>query len=243
MSLLDLLLPVRCAGCGRVGPPACAGCADSLRAPAAAVRPSPAPAGLPPSYSAASYDGVVRELLLAAKERGAVGLLPLLATALSTAVGLAADEMPERERLVLVPVPSTRAAVRARGDDIVLILARAAAGRLRRSGRAVTVAPVLHHIRGVRDSAGLGAADRASNLAGALGVRDVGRHQVCGASIVVVDDLMTTGVTLVEAARSLREAGGRVRAVATVAATPRRGSPANTAVAMRTTVSPSPLPP
>jgi predicted amidophosphoribosyltransferase len=243
MRVLDLLLPVGCAGCGRTGAPACTGCAASLAGPAVAVLPSPAPCGLPPPYTVAAYDGVVRDLLLAAKERGAVGVLPLLGEALSTAVVLAASGLPGDRAVLLVPVPSTRAAVRSRGDDIVLALARRAAGPLRRTGRKVSVAPVLRHVRAVRDSAGLGAADRAVNLAGALGVRDSGRAMLRGAAVIVVDDLMTTGATLAEAARALRAAGGDVHAAATVAATPRRGSSAAGPVAERASVGPSPPPP
>jgi predicted amidophosphoribosyltransferase len=243
MSVLDLLLPVGCAGCGRPGAPACVDCAAWLAGAAVAVLPSPAPCGLPPPYTAATYDGVVRELLLAAKERGAVGLLPLLGAALSTAVVLAVAGLPAERRLVLVPVPSTRAAVRSRGDDVVQVLARRAAGQLRRTGRTVAVAPVLHHVRSVRDSAGLGAADRAVNLAGALGVRESGRARLRGGAVIVVDDLMTTGATLAEAARALRRAGGDVHAAATVAATPRWGSSAAGPVAERASVGPSPPPP
>jgi predicted amidophosphoribosyltransferase len=243
MGLLDLLLPVGCAGCRRPGAPACADCAAWLVGPAVAVLPSPAPSGLPPPYTAACYDGVVRDLLLAAKERGAVGLLPLLGSALSAAVLLGAADLPPGRSLVLVPVPSTPAAVRARGDDIVAVLARRAAGQVRRTGRDVSVSPVLRHVRGVRDSAGLGARDRATNLAGALGVRDSGRSRLHGSALIVVDDLMTTGATLAEAARALRCAGGVVHAAATVAATPRRGSSADAGLAWRTSVGPSPPPP
>jgi predicted amidophosphoribosyltransferase len=243
VSVLDLLLPVGCAGCGRPGAPACTGCAASLAGPPVAVLPSPAPCGLPPPYTVATYDGVVRELLLAAKERGAVGVLPLLGAALSTAVTEAAAGLPADRPVLLVPVPSTRAAVRSRGDDVVLVLARRAAGLCRRTGRRVSVAPVLRHVRAVRDSAGLGAAERAANLAGALAVTESGRPRLRGRSIIVVDDLMTTGATLAEAARALRRAGGDVHAAATVAATPRRGSSAAGPVAERASVGPSPPPP
>jgi predicted amidophosphoribosyltransferase len=196
---------------------------------------------LPPSYTVAAYDGVVRELLLAAKERGAVGLLPLLGDALSCAVLLAVAEVSPDRPVVLVPVPSTRSAVRSRGDDVVLALARRAAARVRRTGRDVRVVPVLRHVRGVRDSAGLGALDRAANLAGALGVRAIGRVRRPGAVLVVVDDLMTTGATLAETARAMRDAGAVVDAAATVAATARRYAPDLVRFARRATVSAVPL--
>jgi predicted amidophosphoribosyltransferase len=236
MSLLNLLLPVPCAGCGRIGPAACFECAAVLRRPARAVRPSPEPAGLPPCFAVAAYDGVVRELLLAAKERGAVGLLPVLASGLASAVGCAVADVPLNRSIVLVPVPSTAAAIRSRGDDVVLGLARAAAAAVRRRGRTVRVAPVLRHDRAVRDSAGLGAAERSANLRGALAVRPLGSRLLPGAAVVVVDDLMTTGATVVEATRALGSAGATVCGAATVAATARRGSSPETRVAGRANV-------
>jgi predicted amidophosphoribosyltransferase len=243
MSLLDLLLPAPCVGCGRTGPVACQDCAAALRVPARAVRPSPEPPGLPPCFAVAAYEGVARELLLGAKERGVVGLMPVLADALTNAVGCALAVVPLGRPVVLVSVPSRPAAIRSRGDDVVLRLARDVAARARRHGRPVRVAPVLRHVREVRDSAGLGAADRAVNLAGALGVRSAGSRLLRGAAVVVVDDLMTTGATVAEASRALRCAGASVSAAATVAATVRRGSSLDTLVAMRTTVGPSAVPP
>ena len=74
----------------------------------------------------------------------------------------------------------------------------------------------------VRDSAGLGAAQRGTNLAGAMAAR----HCPGGGrpSAVIVDDIVTTGTTVREAARALTEAGWHVSGAAVVAATP-RGDP------------------
>jgi predicted amidophosphoribosyltransferase len=162
-------------------------------------------------------------LLIAYKERDAVGLRPALALALAAAVSAAVRATAPDQRLMVVPVPSTRAAVRARGDDVVLGLTRRAAALVRRGGLNVAVVPALCHGRTVTDSAGLSAAARAANLAGAFAVRRQRRWALAGATVILADDLITTGVTLAEAARALRAEGAAVVAAATVAATRRRG--------------------
>ncbi|MGP3686421.1 ComF family protein [Streptomyces sp. IBSNAI002] len=84
------------------------------------------------------------------------------------------------------------------------------------------VAPVLRLRRAVADQAGLGARERRENLAGALEACPGGARLTAGAGLVLVDDLITTGATLAEAARAVRagglDEGGGPRA-AVVAAT------------------------
>jgi phosphoribosyl transferase-like protein len=75
----------------------------------------------------------------------------------------------------------------------------------------------LIHRRGVADQAGLSATERATNLRGAL----YSPLDLTGHRVIVVDDVLTTGATLTEATRALREAGAEVPVCAVIAATQR----------------------
>ncbi|MEV6582529.1 ComF family protein [Streptomyces sp. NPDC051582] len=222
-ELAGLVLPAACGGCGVARVLLCAGCAQALSGAAAGrVGPSPRPAGLPAVYAAAAYEGAVREVVLAHKERGALPLAGPLGAALAAAVrgAVGAGGVAAGAELLLVPVPSARRQVRARGHDPARRIALAAAGRLRRAGFRARVACVLRQVRPVADQAGLGARERRENLAGALGLRHGGAVRFpVDARIVLVDDLITTGATLAEAARALRAASiGPVAGAAVVAA-------------------------
>lgn len=209
-ALLDLVLPRTCSGCDSPGAALCQGCRSVLAAPPrGAVRPTPCPPGLPPVAAHAAYDGPVQRLLLAHKERGQLGLTRPLGLALAGAVRALGDGT-----VVLCPVPSSPRAVRQRGHDHAMRLARTAAAAL-----GVPAARLLFPARAVADQSGLTTGQRAQNLAGAL--RGAG---VPGLPVVVVDDVMTTGATLVEAARALRAHGHPVVGAAVVAATERRAT-------------------
>jgi predicted amidophosphoribosyltransferase len=100
-------------------------------------------------------------------------------------------------------------------------LARFAAAALTEAGHPTRAQRLLTPVRALGDQSGLGAQARADNLAGAFGVRrDLPPELV----VVVVDDVVTTGASLVEATRALTAAGAHVRGAATVAATVRRSS-------------------
>lgn len=226
-DLTDLVLPADCGGCGRPRAVLCPQCRRALTGPAPGrVRPVPEPAGLPVVCAAAPYEDAVRAVLLAHKERGALALAAPLGAALAGSVRAAlrevragAGRVPAGHQgclagpravagaaVLLVPVPSARGAVRARGHDPVRRIALAAAAELRRTGTRARVHAVLRQRRAVADQSGLGSRQRLANLAGALEVVPGGGRLPAGARVVLVDDLLTTGATLAEAARVLRAA-------------------------------------
>ncbi|MFB7518031.1 ComF family protein [Streptomyces sp. NPDC056144] len=205
-EIAGLVLPVACGGCGAPRTALCAVCAGALTdGGPRRVRPAPEPAGLPVVHAVAPYAGAVRELLVAHKERGALALAGPLGGALAAAVAAAGGPVTGSSvpPLLLVPVPSSRSSVRARGHDPTRRIALAAAARLRRAGRDARVVPVLRQRRYVADQAGLGARGRHANLAGALEVVPGGGRLLEAGRVVLVDDVMTTGASLAEAARAL----------------------------------------
>jgi predicted amidophosphoribosyltransferase len=208
-ALLDLVLPRRCAGCAAPGAGLCALCRATLAAAPLGVV-ADGPGRLPPLAAAAAYGGPVRGVLIAHKEHGRLALVRPLGSALAAAAACLGPV----PGTVVVPVPSSAAAVRARGHDHARRLARTAARELDLPSR-----PLLRPVRAVADSAGLGAAQRTANLRGALAAR----RPLDGVRVLVVDDVVTTGATLREAVRALRAAGAQVCGVAVVAVTARPG--------------------
>jgi predicted amidophosphoribosyltransferase len=224
-ALADLVLPRTCGGCALPGAVLCPRCRSWLAHPRVA-QPRRHPPRFPPTVAAGPYAGPVRPAVLAFKEHGRAELAGPLGTALALAVAAVLTALPDGGGpVLLVPVPSSAAAVRQRGRDHVRELAGRAAAELRAAGVPARPAPLLRRAAGTRDSAGLTAAERSANLAGRFVPR---RRAGCppGGRPVLVDDVVTSGATLVEAARALRALrgpGAPPVLAAVVAATPRRG--------------------
>jgi len=178
---------------------------------------------MPPVHAWGVYADPLRAAVSAWKDAGRRDLeevlVPLLAASIDGALtGAGWDD----GVVLVVPAPSSRRAVRERGDTPMTTLCEAAVARLAdRPGPALRVAPVLRHLRRVEDQSGLGTVERRGNLAGALSVIPLWRTVIAGRRCLLVDDVVTTGATFAEAARALLAAGSGSVVGASMAATQR----------------------
>jgi ComF family protein len=155
---------------------------------------------------------VARRLIHALKFRGH-DILAAQAGALMAGSARAHGFLPALD--AIVPVPSTGRRNRDRGYDPGALLAEEVARRLGRPLR-----PLLSRVREAPPQSSVPAAARARNVVGAFASSSRAR----GLHVLLVDDVMTTGATAFEAARTLRAAGASAVDLLVLARTPESGS-------------------
>jgi competence protein ComFC len=213
---IDLVYPKRCAGCGARGSWLCARCdAEPLRfAPPWCPRcgvPAPQfscacdtmPENLDRVRSVGPYSGWLRRAIIDFKYHGEWARAKPLGEWLA---GVAADLPGD----TLVPVPLHPSRLRQRGFNQSLLLAERAAVPM-----SAPVLDALARLRRTQAQAQLPAAQRAANVRGAFALKP-GTH-IEGKSVILVDDVMTTGATLTSCASALLEGGASAVMVATLA--------------------------
>jgi ComF family protein len=155
--------------------------------------------GDPPDYDATvavfAYAFPVDVLIQGLKFRNELALAPLLGDALHREVGAS----PAVRVDLVVPVPLHDLRLQERGYNQSMELARSVASRF----RLPLEADVCVRVRNTAAQLGLPFAERRENTLGAFSCR----RALDGATVAVVDDVMTTGATLGELASTLKKFG------------------------------------
>ncbi|HEV7673866.1 MAG TPA: ComF family protein [Candidatus Angelobacter sp.] len=157
-----------------------------------------------------AYEGALRDLIHLFKYKGTKPAGRLLGSLLNQAV--AAMALPDS--LVVVPVPLWSGKRSARGFNQAEAIARTFMS-FQTSGSIQLDTTILVRTRETASQTGLTRHQRQTNVRGAFAV--LKPEKVKGRSILIVDDVMTTGTTAGECARVLRRAGAKEVFVATVA--------------------------
>ena len=222
----DLICPERCAACEtlvdprdlfcrrcqtvvqRLGPPECETCGQPQvpgRCPACVFAGSP----IRTARAFAAYDrhaeaNPVAVAIAHFKYGGARRLGRRFA---ATMLGRVPDPTVD----LIVPVPLHRHRLRQRGFNQSAVVARHLGRQL---GRSVGLTIVVRQ-RDTPSQVGLGVTARARNVDGAFALHD--RTDLCGRTILVIDDVWTSGATALAMARTLRDAGAAAVDVLTIA--------------------------
>ncbi len=205
MAILDVLLPPSCAGCGHYGSAICGLCCQSFRELGANGFLAPDPGVLVGdacivAVAAFAHDEAIQRVLRRLKYGGgarlAAPLADLARPALRRLLG-------ETGPAILVPIPLHAERLRDRGYNQAALLAQ----RLGRQTR-TSVWPGLIRRRATARQHGLDRATRLRNLRDAMGVSPAKPPgEVERMTVILVDDILTTGATLEAGAGVLRAAG------------------------------------
>jgi ComF family protein len=158
-----------------------------------------------------SYDGELRALIHLMKYEQVVPAADVLGRMLAGAIA----KLDIRGPVLMIPVPLHSSRRRQRRFNQAELIARAALKSAKAGAELAT--DLLVRSRATVSQIGLTRPQRAENIRGAFQVPHPER--VAGRSILLVDDVLTTGTTASECARVLRKAGAEKVWVATVART------------------------
>jgi predicted amidophosphoribosyltransferase len=201
-NLTEIIFPSRCIGCTRLGISICSECRKQWH-PHIYQREINCNSENFPVLSAIQYSPIASRVLLSAKESQIRAADQLIVNGVVHSLNTFVKRYGSA---TLVPVPSRKSANRKRGRNFLQEITSQVAAEVGLSSHSL-----LTHSRKVRDQSRLNIADRSENVSRAFSIAPELTAQLSagntGPTIIVIDDLITTGATLSEAIRALRTAG------------------------------------
>lgn len=195
---LDLIYPKRCPGCHKPAVSICQSCKIFWEKPPISIKLNKNSVSVLSVFSVAQYRNEVRAILLAYKEDGEREAGKVLTEALLQA----RRGIINHSVCTFVPIPSNPKSVRRRGRDFMLDLCNQVA--IQSGDKVLSIMKVK---RDVQDQSKLNERERSQNLVGAFDCTPKNLKLLVKFPIILVDDLLTTGATLREAQRALRQRG------------------------------------
>lgn len=188
MSLRELLFTPTCIGCRLLGDYLCGDCTNSLN-----IQESVSYSRVSKIICANNYEGWLRDRVIEYKS-GNYSLCDGLAQVLLVSC---LNKLPT---LPIVPIPSTKEKIKLRQIDTIGYLAN----RVNSHNSKFKIWPILEIMKPLKEQVGQSALNRKLNLQGAF----ASKVSYSG-SLILLDDVVTTGSTITSAALALQKAGAK----------------------------------
>jgi predicted amidophosphoribosyltransferase len=209
-SLKELLFPLSCLGCATADYWLCPTCQSNWKV---STRKSFVGSNL--VYFKADYNVKTASVILAAKESNNHLAIDLLAASISQSILYAVADLGVTGEIFLVTVPSSASAIRRRGRDHIQDLAVEVQKLLELKSIKTHLLLILSQRKNMKDQSRLNSRQRLQNTHGMFEVTSCENPQ---GAIFLIDDLVTTGASIMEGIRALFDAKITVTAAITACA-------------------------
>ena len=156
-----------------------------------------------PIYFKSDYTSKTASVILAAKEGNDLNAIALLASAISQSIVFSTLDLRVNGIITLITIPSSTSAIRRRGRDHINILAQHVLKNLEEKSITANYAPILFQKKRIKDQSQLSSRQRMENTKGNFAVKSC---EIPQGAIYLIDDLITTGASMLEGVRALSEA-------------------------------------
>ena len=202
----QLLFPGRCLGCHKLSSIICPNCLEQWKVNEFKTQYSNLTV-----QSAILYTPVAAKIILAAKENGTSTADQLLIQTITRQIQ---KSTVDRNHIRLVPIPSSKRSSRIRGRSFMVDIVRQISNQT-----GIAMLDCLALTGKTTDQTGLNRQQRLENMKGSMSIKAVARGE-----LILIDDVITTGATLKEAARALNSQGfyAQISAITACVAQPLR---------------------